>query len=395
MEIENIPISEVIPYENNPRKNKKAVDVVAKSIKEFGFKVPIILDKNNVIVAGHTRLKAAIKLGLTEVPIIWADDLNPEQVKAFRIMDNKSIEYASWDMELLKGELEFLKEKGFDLALTGFENFLDNSEEDNFQLPKEPKYKIEKGEVWQLGEHRLMCGDSTSKENVDILMNGVKADICFHSPPYNVGHNLGYKSDSKYINSDDNMDDYDKFLINTTMNSINNAKEVFVNIQLLANNKHDIINFIHPLNKYFKDIFYWNKLQVAPAMAKNVANSQVEIILLFGLKNNRTFGNKEFRGNFSNYIETSSNNDNKNSDVHNAGYPIELPSIFLKHAYTENSSVLDLFGGTGTTLISCEQLNRKCYMMELDPYYCSVIVQRWEELTNKTAVKLQKGDKSD
>jgi len=121
MEIEMIPISEVIPYENNPRKNDKAVDVVAKSIKEFGFKVPIILDKNNVIIAGHTRLRAAIQLGLTEVPIIWADELSPKQVKAFRIMDNKSSEFAEWDLDKLKVELDDLKNLNYSLDLTGFE----------------------------------------------------------------------------------------------------------------------------------------------------------------------------------------------------------------------------------------------------------------------------------
>src|SRR3990167_10369698 len=120
MDVENIPIAEIIPYSKNPRKNDKAVDIVAKSIKEFGFKVPIILDKNNVIIAGHTRLKAAIKLGLFEVPVIWADDLTPEQVKAFRIMDNKSTEYADWNMDLLKIELLDLKNANYDLDLTGF-----------------------------------------------------------------------------------------------------------------------------------------------------------------------------------------------------------------------------------------------------------------------------------
>ena len=122
MDIENVPLSEVIPYENNPRKNDQAVDIVAKSIKEYGFKVPIILDKNNVIIAGHTRLKAALKLGLQEVPVLWADDLTPEQVKAFRIMDNKSSEYADWNLDLLKTELNELKDLNYDLDLTGFTN---------------------------------------------------------------------------------------------------------------------------------------------------------------------------------------------------------------------------------------------------------------------------------
>ncbi len=193
MEIKTIKISEIIPYDKNPRKNDQAVDIVAKSIKEFGFLVPIILDKNNEIVAGHTRIKAAEKLGITEVPCIYAKDLTPEQIKAFRIMDNKSHEYSDWNFNLLKEEFRILDDLEFDLELTGFDlkeigDIWEEKQpkEDNFEIPKYPKYKIEQGEIWQLGEHRLMCGDATKREDVGLLMGENKADMVFTDPPYGI-----------------------------------------------------------------------------------------------------------------------------------------------------------------------------------------------------------------
>ena len=167
-------IDEVIPYEKNPRKNDEAVKYVAESIKEFGFKVPIIIDSNNVIIAGHTRLKASKKLGYKEVPCIIADDLTPEQIKAFRLADNKVSEMAEWDLDLLNEELEDIidinmEDFGFDLNL----DFEDKEvEEDDFdvEVPEEPKAKL--GDIYQLGNHRLMCGDSTDKETVEKLMDG-------------------------------------------------------------------------------------------------------------------------------------------------------------------------------------------------------------------------------
>ena len=168
LQIEYIPISEIIPYRKNPRKNDKAVDVVAKSIKEFGFKNPIILDKNNEVIAGHTRLRAAKQLKMKEVPIIWAEDLDEEQIKSFRIMDNKSAEYSNWNFDLLKEEFEGLES----LEFTGFtEAEIDKilNPKEKFSIgDKEPKYQIKTGDIYKLGNHRLICGDSTNKKAVKI-----------------------------------------------------------------------------------------------------------------------------------------------------------------------------------------------------------------------------------
>lgn len=188
MDILNLGLEEIKPYEKNPRNNDNAVDAVAASIREFGFKVPIIIDKDNIIVAGHTRYKAAKKLGLKTVPCIKADDLTDEQVKAFRLADNKVAEQAEWDFELLNEELETITmdmdQFGFDLPEE--ETLTEIIEDDVPDVPEEPKSKY--GQVYQLGNHRLMCGDSTKKEDVEKLLNGVKADLLITDPPYNVDY---------------------------------------------------------------------------------------------------------------------------------------------------------------------------------------------------------------
>ena len=200
MQIEMLHVSDLIPYAKNARHNEKAVDKVVSSIQEFGFKNPIIVDQNNEIIAGHTRLLAARKLGITEVPTIKADDLTPEQVKAFRIADNKTAEIAEWDYELLAQELEELKLENYDLSLTGFdfseaEQLLDSLkdeneevEDDDFEIEVPANLITQKGDVWLLGKHRLMCGDSTDKATVETLMNGNKANLIVTDPPYNVDY---------------------------------------------------------------------------------------------------------------------------------------------------------------------------------------------------------------
>ena len=185
MKIINLKIDVLKPYDKNPRKNKEAVKYVAESIKEFGFKQPIVIDKNNVIVCGHTRLLAAKQLGLKEVPCILADDLTEEQINAYRLVDNKTNEFAEWDNELLKEEL--FKLPSLNMKLFGFEEEQKEeqiAEEDNYEEPEQLEPIVKKGQVWQLGVHRLMCGDSTKKEDVDKLMDGKKADLVFTDPPY-------------------------------------------------------------------------------------------------------------------------------------------------------------------------------------------------------------------
>lgn len=394
------------PYPQNAKKHpKKHVEQVAASIKEFGMNQPIVVDKEGVIIVGHGRYEALKQLGWSEEEIlkhVKVVDLTEAQAKAYRLADNKLNE-SEWDMGLAIEELKGLSPEMFDI--TGFDkDLLIEPDEKDDVIPENPPTVAKLGDIWQLGRHRVMCADSTDKDAVAGLMEGNKADMGFTSPPYNVGHNLGYEGkDSKYENSDDNLEEYRKLLVDTTRISIQNATDCFVNLQILANNKRDIALFLAELADYFKDIFFWKKNTVAPAMAMNVANSQVENILLFqeedhgwvepivmyGQKNSRKWGNKGFRGTFSNLVETkTASGENKNAKIHNATFPVELVNKFLLKGYIEGSKVLDLFCGTGTTLIACEKTNRICYGMELDPKYVDVIIKRWEDYTGQKAQKV-------
>jgi len=390
LKIEYLKINDIKPYSKNPRKNEKAVEIVTKSIKEFGFKNPIILDKNNEIIAGHTRLKAAIKLNLKEVPVIWAKDLTKEQVKAFRIMDNKSQDFAEWDEELLKEEFYALE--GSDaFEFTGFtdeeiSNIWDKeTKEDDFKLPKEAKYKIEQGEIWQLGNHRLMCGDATKKEDVGRLMGENKADMVFTDPPYNVNYSsLGLnKNLGKLKNDNLSSEEFDKFLMDTCK-SINDFLIEDCPIYLCHGDTD--MNAL-PFYKIFNKMDW--KRSTSIIWAKNVASmgwqdyrNQHEVIS-YGWKGKKPYFTKE-RDKTSLWLIKR---DAPQKYEHSTQKPVELSSEAIKNSSKLNDIVLDLFGGSGSTLIACEQLNRKCYMMEIDPVYCSIIIERWEKFTGNKGVK--------
>jgi site-specific DNA-methyltransferase (adenine-specific) len=221
MNVQEIKLKDIKPYEKNPRKNDDAVPYVAESIKQFGFKVPIVIDKNNIIVAGHTRYKAAKKLGFKSVPCIIADDLTDEQIKAFRLADNKVSEKAEWDFDMLNTELDDIID--FDMELFGFEDALqDDAEEvveDEFEveLPAEPKSKL--GDIYQLGDNRLMCGDSTVLEDVEKLMGGAQADMLLTDPPYNVNYEGKTKDKLKIKNDKMGNDNFRQFLIDAFSNA--------------------------------------------------------------------------------------------------------------------------------------------------------------------------------
>lgn len=386
---------EIKPYSKNAKKHpKKQVEQVANSIKEFGMNQPIVVDKQGVIIVGHGRYEALQSLGWDIKPE-WVKvvDLTEEQANAYRLADNKLNE-SDWDMTLVIEELKGLSPEMLDL--TGYEKDLiieaDEKDDEVPETPEEPKSKL--GDLYELGGHRVLCGDSTDESAVNRVTMGIECDISFTSPPYNVGHNLGYEGkDSKYIHSDDKVD-YQGLIVKTTQNSLEYAKDVFVNLQFLAGNKKQLLLWLAELADNFKDIFFWKKKTAQPAMAENVANSQTEVIVLFGKENNsRSWGNKRFRGTFSNAIETTSAGaENKNAKIHNATYPVELPFTFLKQGYSENSTVLDLFGGTGTTVIAAEKLGMKCYTIDIEPAYVDVIVQRYVDFTGIENIKLNGGD---
>ena len=366
-------IDEVIPYEKNPRKNDEAVKYVAESIKEFGFKVPIIIDSNNIIIAGHTRLKASKKLGYKEVPCIIADDLTPEQIKAFRLADNKVGEMAEWDLDLLNEELEDIidinmEDFGFDLNL----DFEDKEvEEDDFEVevPEEPVAKL--GDIWQLGNHRLMCGDSTDKETVEKLMDGKKADMVFTDPPYGVDYDGIHNDSRKGLHSllDKVFELYKEF-------SVEGASVYCFHSDKCA----DIFNNVFRKYCHFSSIIIWKKQSL---VLSQTDYQSIHEPCMYGWFDN---GVHKFYGDRK---QTSVwEYERKSIEGHTTPKPIGFISKALQNSSLNNNLIIDLFGGSGSTLIACEQLNRSCYMMELDPKYCDVIIKRWETLTGEKAVLL-------
>lgn len=390
-------INEIIPYKNNPRKNDNAIDDVANSIKEFGFKVPIVIDKNNEIVAGHTRYKASKKLGLEEVPCIIADDLTEEQIKAFRLADNKVSEKAEWDIDLLDTELDNIL--NIDMSEFGFDLDIDEEEQEIIEdevpeVPEEPKAKL--GDIYQLGNHRLMCGDSTKEEDVAKLMDGVKADMVFTDPPYGMFLNTDFSDMHSKMNTDfgdremkggkykkvkgDN-EDFKPIFIKTIFDNFGYCKEIFTwgadyYAELLPNkndgswvvwdkrqNENETDLDDNPMDKGYGSCFElcWSKNKHKRDIAR------IRWAGLFGMEK-----------------------DDTKKRVHPTQKPSILAEWFInKYNKKQNAIIVDLYGGSGSTLIACEKTNNICYCMEYEPMYIDVIIQRWENFTGEKAVKLK------
>ena len=386
MDIINIALKDLKPYENNPRKNDDAVKYVAESIKEFGFKVPIVIDKDNVIVAGHTRYKAAKKLGMTEIPCIIADDLTDEQIKAFRLADNKVAEKAEWDFDLLNTELDDIID--LDMELFGFEDALqDNAEEaieDEFEveLPPEPKSKL--GDIYQLGNNRLMCGDSTVLEDVEKLMGGEQADMLLTDPPYNVNYEGKTKDKLKIKNDKMDNDNFRQFLTDAFSNADMVMKPGAVFYIWHADSEgYNFRGACFDAGWTVRQCLIWNKNSMV--MGRQDYQWKHEPCL---------YGWKEGAGHLwaSDRKQTTVINFDKptRNDMHQTMKPIPLFDYQIKNNTKGGDVVLDLFGGSGTTIMACEQNGRRGYSMEYDPRYVDVIVDRWEKFTGAKAVLLNK-----
>lgn len=385
---------------------------MAASIKEFGFKVPIVVDKDNVIIAGHTRLKAAQKLGLEEVPVIVADDLTPEQVRAFRLADNKVGEIAEWDFEKLEEELKHI---AIDLSNFGFDRPMETIEEiseDDFDVEealKEPP-KAKRGDIWTLGEHRLMCGDATEAADLERLMDGSEAALMVTDPPYNMNYEgAGGTSDrkraeNKILNDKMSGGDFRNFLAKfyaSALSALEEGASFYVFYKELGEGV-----FISELEKSgltFKQELVWVKNQIV------LGGSRYQNMYepcLFGCKGNSPKvwnGGRKERSVMETHLndievreayerllrelDTDVVREKKNlvNDLHPTMKPVKLLARFIRNSSNPGEAVYDPFCGSGSTLIACEQLGRKCYAMELDPKYCDVIFARWEKLTGKKA----------
>ena len=365
-------ISDLVMYENNPRKNDNAVEAVANSIRSFGFKVPIIIDKNNVVICGHTRVKASKKLGMDEVPCVIADDLNEEQVKAFRLADNKVSELAEWDLDKLTEELQFID---MDMLQFGFEDLEESMERDvledefneNEELPTNPYAK--KGDIFVLGKHRLMCGDSTLVEDVAKLCDGKVADMIFTDPPYNVDYEGG--TGMKIQNDKQKDADFFEFLTKAFNNMAANVKNGGSIYCCHADTEG--INFRTAFKSAgFKlaECLIWVKNSLV--LGRQDYHWRHEPIL---------YGWKEGASHYFVDDRTQDTvweyNKPKNNDLHPTMKPLELVGKAIKNSSKKGERVLDLFGGSGSTLIASEQIDRCALLMELDEKYVDVIVKRY------------------
>ena len=373
MDIVEKKLADIKPYEKNPRKNDNAVDTVANSIKEFGFKVPIVIDKDNVIVCGHTRYKASKKLGLEIVPCVIADDLTEEQIKAYRLADNKVSELAEWDIDLLGEELDDIF--NIDMSDFGFDLSEDEEEETEIiedEVPQEVEPIAKQGDIWQLGRHMLMCGNSLDQGDIDKLLNGNKCELTFTDPPYQLdtqGGGILKKANSMKQIKENGVDSFDpsKLILQSDTNIYcHNKPLIKAYIELAEDNKQPY------------DLCFYKKVGTIPNY-KGHLMTDCEYIAVIGKQDPNKGLPKEM---YSKCYVGRKDSDNELS----YSKPVELCAKYIKLYAKQN--VLDLFGGSGSTLIACEQLNKTCYMMELDPHYVDVIIARWEKFTGQKAVLL-------
>ena len=373
LKIEYIPIDQLKPYEKNAKLHPpEQVEHIANSIREFGFRQPLVVDKDNVLVIGHGRLLAAKKLGLDTVPCVRADDLTDEQIKALRLVDNKTNE-SEWDFGLLGGELDDIFE--IDMSQFGFELAEDDepAEVVEDEAPEEVETRCKLGDIWQLGTHRLICGDSTDPAVVDRLMDGVKADMVFCDAPY------GYKYESNHQDKYEMLQNDDKILdfIPAIWGAMKDNCPVyeFCGWQSLK----QWLEYFENTSLDLKNVIIWKKNNWSMGDLKGAYAGQYEVILYLNK------GRVELNGARDTDIWEF---DREPPKMHPTMKPIELIAYALNKSSKKDDVVLDCFGGSGSTLIACEQTGRKCYTCEIDPKYVDVIIARYEKLTGNKAVLL-------
>jgi DNA modification methylase len=391
-------IDRVIPYARNAREiPQAAIDKVAESIKEFGWRQPIVVDRESVIVAGHTRLLAARKLGLSAVPVHVADNLTAAQIKAYRLMDNRSHQETTWDMELLATELGELQAGDLDMNLTGFDQdeiakLLTEQtvtagltdEDDVPEVPAEPVTKA--GDVWLLGSHRVLCGDSTVVENVAVLLGQSRADLVFTDPPYNVDYS-GYTEEKLKIQGDKMSDAEFAAFLERTFRACRTGVKQGASLYICHGSSYQR-EFQNALERagfevrcqliWAKNTFAWGfgryKFQHEPIFYCHVAGQSDS---WYGDKSQATLWHEK---------KPAANR------LHPTMKPVELIERALVNSSKGGDLVFDPFGGSGSTLIACEKLGRNAALIELDPKYADVIIKRWEAFSGKQALLERTGE---
>ena len=383
MNIVNVKIAEITPYANNPRNNDGAVESVAKSIEKFGFIGAIILNKDKVIINGHTRVKACKKLGMETVPAIIVDHLTKEQEDALRIADNKTGEIAEWNEELLRAELKALEAAGFGIEDLGFDNSeleallegdvsVSVGETDPNAAPEVPEVAVSRpGEVYVLGDHRLVCGDSTKAEDVGRVCKEGEADMWLTDPPYNVA----YEGSNGLTIQNDSMEDvkFREFLRTAFGHAEKTLKPGAPFYIFHADSEgYNFRGACHDIGLRVRQCLVWKK----NALVLGRQDYQwIHEPCLYGWKEG---GPHPWYADRSQTTVMEFNKPKKN-DVHPTMKPVEMLVYLLQNSSKRGDVVLDTFGGSGSTLIACEQTGRVCKTVELDPRYCDAIRRRWAE----------------
>lgn len=369
---ETWPIERLTEYARNPRKNDHAVDKIAAAIKEFGFRVPVVAKSDGLVVDGHLRLKAAKKLGMAEVPVILADDMTEAQIKAFRISVNRMAEFAEWDNDLLALEFAELTDMGFDLDLTGFTADeidaltpvqVEEGLTDEDAVPDVPVNPVTRvGDVWILGQHRLMCGNSTMLHDVEILMNGTTPDCIHTDPPYGmnaVSKSSVLKKNYKQDILGDDTPDVAKDAFRLIYGMWPDAKQIWWGANYYCSVLPDSECWL-----------VWDK--------DNGQSDQTDCELAWA--------------NFRSVVRQFTMASEKKNRVHPTQKPVALMEWILRRFKLSVKTIADFFGGSGSTLIAAEKHGVQAFIMEFDPKYCDVIVKRWQDFTGKIATHAETGE---
>lgn len=399
LKLEHWPTSRLIPYARNPRKNDHAVEQMASAISEFGFRIPIIAKSTGEICDGHLRYKAALHLGLEQVPVILADDLTETQLKAFRILVNRSATWADWDEDLLRLELEELKLDDFDLALTGFdadelleimagEETTTEGNTDEDAAPEVPVNPVSKpGDVWIMGQHRLLCGDATDPASYDTLLGTERVAMIFQDPPYNVDYANSPKDKlrgtHRPILNDNLGEGFQAFLLAALKPALQRCDGA-IYIAMSSSELDTLQAAFRAAGGKWSTFIIWAKHTFTLGHADY--QRQYEPIL-YGWREgaNRHWCGDRDQGDVWEIKKPAKNT------LHPTQKPVEVPERAIRNSSRPGSLVLDCFGGSGSTLIACERTGRVCRVMELDPKYCDVIVRRWQDWTGQKAQRADDG----
>lgn len=390
MQVYELPIADIVPYVRNQKKHdKKQIDNVAQSLKEFGWVQPVVLDKDNNIIIGHCRILAAQRLGMDTAPVVKLEDLTPEEANKLRLLDNKLNE-SEWDMELLAEDIPELDFLGYDIDWSLPEIEDENNEiieDEEPEPPEEPKSKL--GDIYQLGEHRLICGDSTDVDVIAALCNGEKVDLYLTDPPYNVAYEGKTKDKLKIQN--DSMDDsnFRQFLVDafSAASAVMKAGAAFY-IWHADLEGYNFRGACHDIGWQVRECLIWKKNVMVLGRQDYQWRHEP---CLYGWQEggSHAWYSDRKQTTILEYDKPARNKE------HPTMKPVALFDYLIKNSSKAGDIVLDSFGGSGTSIIACEQNGRRCYTCELDPRYVDVIVQRWENLTGKQAVLINRNEEDE